>query len=62
MPRRVTLAQQLLETTDMSIEWIAAEVGFGTPLALRQQFSLQLGILSAVPARFCDAQNSPGRL
>ena len=59
---RVTLAQQLLETTDMSIEWIASEVGFGTPLALRQQFSVQLGTSPSEYRRsFCDAQNSPGR-
>lgn len=40
---RVTRAQQLLETTEMPIECIASEVGFGTPLSLRQQFSTQLG-------------------
>jgi transcriptional regulator GlxA family with amidase domain len=40
---RVASAQQLLETSDMSIERIASEVGFGTPLSLRQQFSAQLG-------------------
>ncbi len=40
---RVARAQQLLETTDMPIECIASEVGFGTPLSLRQQFSTQLG-------------------
>lgn len=40
---RVARAQQLLESTEMSIEWISAEVGFGTTLALRQQFSAQLG-------------------
>lgn len=40
---RVARAQQLLESTDMSVERITAEVGFGTSLALRQQFSAQLG-------------------
>lgn len=40
---RVTRAQQLLETTDMPIEAVAGEAGFGTPLGLRQQFSAQLG-------------------
>lgn len=40
---RVARAQQLLESTEMSIERISAEVGFGTTLALRQQFSAQLG-------------------
>ncbi|MEE4130189.1 helix-turn-helix domain-containing protein [Pseudomonas viridiflava] len=40
---RVSRAQQLLETTDLPIECIAGEAGFGTPLSLRQQFSVQLG-------------------
>ncbi|WP_122508924.1 GlxA family transcriptional regulator [Pseudomonas viridiflava] len=40
---RVSRAQQLLETTDLPIECIAGEAGFGTPLSLRQQFSAQLG-------------------
>lgn len=39
---RVAKAQYLLETTDLSIEHIASEAGFGTPLSLRQQFSRQL--------------------
>ncbi len=40
---RVARAQQLLETTERSIECIASEVGFGTSLSLRQQFAGQLG-------------------
>lgn len=40
---RVARAQQLLETTDMSVERITSEVGFGTTLALRQQCAAQLG-------------------
>ncbi|MEE4804234.1 helix-turn-helix domain-containing protein [Pseudomonas alliivorans] len=40
---RVSRAQQLLETTDLPIECIAGEAGFGTPLSLRQQFNAQLG-------------------
>jgi transcriptional regulator GlxA family with amidase domain len=40
---RVAKAQQLLETTDMPIESIVSEVGFGTPLSMRQQFSSLLG-------------------
>lgn len=41
--QRVARAQQLLETTDLPIECIASEAGFGTSLSLRQQFSAQLG-------------------
>lgn len=40
---RVARAQQLLETTDLPIECVAGEAGFGTPLSLRQQFGVQLG-------------------
>ena len=41
--QRVGRAQQLLETTDVPIECIATQVGFGSALALRQQFAAQLG-------------------
>lgn len=40
---RVARAQQFLETTDMPIECVASQVGFGTTLSLRQQFAAQLG-------------------
>lgn len=40
---RVARAQQLLETSDLPIEAVAGEAGFGTPLGLRQQFAAQLG-------------------
>lgn len=39
---RIGRAQQLLETTDLSIEQVAAEAGFGTSLSLRQHFASQL--------------------
>ncbi|WP_458127718.1 GlxA family transcriptional regulator [Pseudomonas sp. Z2-11] len=41
--QRVARAQELLETTDLPIECIAGEAGFGTPLSFRQQFSVHLG-------------------
>ena len=40
---RLARAQQLLETTDLSVERIATEVGFGTALTLRQNFLSQFG-------------------
>lgn len=40
---RVARAQELLETTDLPIECVAGEAGFGTPLSLRQQFGIHLG-------------------
>lgn len=41
--QRVVRAQELLETTDLPIECVAGEAGFGTPLSLRQQFAVHLG-------------------
>ncbi|MGN2406703.1 GlxA family transcriptional regulator [Pseudomonas syringae] len=41
--QRVARAQELLETTDLPIECVAGEAGFGTPLSLRQQFGAHLG-------------------
>ena len=40
---RVCRAQQLLETTNLSIERISSEAGFSSALPMRQQFSKQLG-------------------
>ncbi|MEJ2362413.1 MAG: helix-turn-helix domain-containing protein [Gammaproteobacteria bacterium] len=36
--QRLALAQQLLETTDLSVEAIAEQAGFGTATSLRQHF------------------------
>lgn len=53
---RVARAQQLLETTDMPIECVALQVGFGTTLSLRQQFAAQLGTTPSDYRRtFCQA-------
>ena len=37
--QRVLRAEQMLETTDRSVDWIAAEVGFGTAAMLRHHFT-----------------------
>jgi transcriptional regulator GlxA family with amidase domain len=37
--QRVHRAEELLETTDLSIEQIAAHCGFGTSISMRQQFA-----------------------
>lgn len=51
---RLARAQQLLETTDLPIEQIATEAGFGTTLSLRQHFAAQLGTPpSAYRRNFC---------
>lgn len=46
---RVQLAQQLLETTDRSIEWVAIDAGFGTAANMRQHFQRALGL---APGRY----------
>ncbi|SHG08256.1 GlxA family transcriptional regulator [Streptoalloteichus hindustanus] len=40
---RVRRAQQLLETTDLSVDRIAEEAGFGTPATLRHHFARLVG-------------------
>ncbi|WP_369980205.1 GlxA family transcriptional regulator [Xanthomonas bundabergensis] len=42
--QRLGRAQLLLETTDMALERIAADTGFGSAGALRQQFARALGV------------------
>ncbi len=41
---RVQRAQELLETTDMPIEHVSDQVGFGTSVAFRQQFTRRVGV------------------
>ncbi|HYZ01228.1 MAG TPA: helix-turn-helix domain-containing protein [Candidatus Binatia bacterium] len=41
--QRVARTQRLLETTDLSIEQIAARCGFGSPATLRAHFGQQVG-------------------
>lgn len=57
---RVARAQELLETTDLSIEYVAGEAGFGTPLSLRQQFGIHLGTSPSEYRRAFFREMSPG--
>lgn len=41
---RVAAAEELLESTDRSVEWIASEVGFGNAATLRQHFARSRGV------------------
>ena len=41
---RVRAAQELLEQTDHSIDWVAAEVGFGNAATLRHHFGRSRGV------------------
>ncbi|MXQ14146.1 GlxA family transcriptional regulator [Microvirga makkahensis] len=57
--QRVSRAQQLLETTDLPVEHIVHEVGFGTPLSMRQQFAEQLGTSPSDYRRtFCNTRRA----
>ena len=44
LTQRVRLAQELLETSDLSVEQIAVRAGLGTATTLRRHFSQQLGV------------------
>ncbi|WP_422777561.1 GlxA family transcriptional regulator [Pseudomonas mediterranea] len=59
--QRVVRAQELLETTDLPIECVAGEAGFGTPLSLRQQFGAQLGTSPSEYRRMFFREMSPVR-
>jgi Transcriptional regulator containing an amidase domain and an AraC-type DNA-binding HTH domain len=42
--RRVERARQLLEETDLPVERVAAEAGFGTTASLRQHLHAAIGV------------------
>ena len=42
--QRVLRAEELLEQTDRSVEWIAYEVGFGNAATLRHHFTRSRGV------------------
>jgi transcriptional regulator GlxA family with amidase domain len=44
LQRRTERARELLEATDLSVTRVARESGFGTAAALRQRFSVALGV------------------
>lgn len=58
---RVVRAQELLETTDLPIECVASEAGFGTPLSLRQQFGVHLGTSPSEYRRTFFREMKPAR-
>ncbi|MBI6855936.1 helix-turn-helix domain-containing protein [Pseudomonas cichorii] len=58
---RVARAQELLETTDLPIECVSGEAGFGTPLSLRQQFGIHLGTSPSEYRRTFSREMKPGR-
>ncbi len=54
--QRVAAAEELLETTEQPVEWIATEVGFGNAAALRHHFQRVRGVSPLQYRRtFCPA-------
>lgn len=49
--QRVELARRLLESTDLSIDQVARDAGFGTPTSLRQHLQAALGVSPTVYRR-----------
>lgn len=56
---RCLLARRLLETTDLGIEDIALQAGFGTPVTLRTHFGKQFGISPALYRRGFSERSRP---
>ena len=57
---RVQRAKELLETTDMSVEHIAGEVGFGSSVTLRQHFARRVRVPpNRYRAAFCGPAVRP---
>ncbi|MBJ7593827.1 MAG: helix-turn-helix domain-containing protein [Candidatus Dormibacteraeota bacterium] len=57
--QRVQLAQRLLEETDLDVEQVAEQTGFGTAATLRQHFARQRGTSpQAYRRQFCEVTPS----
>lgn len=57
--QRVLRAEELLETTDRSVDWIASEVGFGNAATLRQHFTRTRSVSPQQYRRmFCSTQQA----
>ncbi|WP_181035018.1 GlxA family transcriptional regulator [Arthrobacter sp. B0490] len=54
--RRLDAARRLLETTDLSIDHIAADCGFGNPVTLRQNFAAAFSTTPTDYRRHFDAR------
>ncbi len=54
--RRLDEARRLLETTDLPVERISADCGFGTPVTLRQAFAAAFGVTPSSYRRRFDAR------
>jgi transcriptional regulator GlxA family with amidase domain len=57
---RINRAQELLETTDLTIDRIASACGFGSPLLLRQHFTKALATTPTAYRRTFAPISLPG--
>ncbi len=58
--QRILAAEELLERSDASVEWIASEVGFGNAAALRHHFVRSRGVSPQQYRRtFSCAEDAP---
>lgn len=62
LQQRVRRAQQLLETTDRPIDWIATACGFGTPASLRAHFARIVGVAPSTYRRTFHDPTRPTEL
>jgi len=58
--QRVQHAQELLETTDLSVETISRHCGFGTPVAMRQHFAKRVQSSPTAYRRTFRRPSGPG--
>lgn len=58
--RRLDAARRLLETTDLSVDQVAADCGFGSAVTLRQNFARAFSTTPTEYRRHFDAQLSRG--
>lgn len=60
--QRLERARRLLESTDLSVDRVAGDAGFGTVRSLRQHFQAALGVTpSAYRRRFRDGDEGTRR-
>jgi transcriptional regulator GlxA family with amidase domain len=59
--QRVERARQLLESTELSIDQVAAACGFGTPQSMRQHLQAALGVTPTAYRRTFRAGGTPAR-
>jgi transcriptional regulator GlxA family with amidase domain len=59
--RRLDAARRLLETTDLSIDQVAADCGFGSAVTLRQNFAAAFSTTPTDYRRHFDARLKPPR-